>query len=111
MRRSGGRCTCCGASGRWRSTRRRGSWLDRWAAALAAVAAPLLHSVPGVGYEQHAYVWLGYGVWTQLWGSWALPFAWALTWRALADKRFLAPAAALVALTAAFHFETGYLAH
>jgi len=85
--------------------------LDRWAAAMAAVAAPLLHSVPGVGYEQHAYVWLGYGVWTQLWGSWALPFAWALTWRALADKRFLAPAAALVALTTAFHFETGYLAY
>lgn len=45
-----------------------------------------------------------------MWGSWALPFAWALTWRAVADKRFLAPAAALVALTAAFHFETGYLA-
>jgi hypothetical protein len=84
--------------------------LDRLDAALAAVVAPLLHSAPGIGYEQHAYVWAGYGVWTQLWGSWALPFAWALTWRAMADKRFIAPAAGLVALTAAFHYETGYLA-
>ncbi len=60
--------------------------------------------------EQHAYVWTGYGVWSQLWAAWALPFAWALSWRAMTDKRFLAPAAALVALTAALHFETGYLA-
>jgi Bacterial membrane protein YfhO len=80
------------------------------AAVCAAVVAPLLHSVHGVGYEQYAYVWSGFGVWTQLWGSWALPFAWALTWRAVADRRFIAPAAGLVALTAAFHFETGYLA-
>jgi hypothetical protein len=80
------------------------------AAALAAAVAPLLASVPGVGYEQHAYVWNGYGIWSQLWASWALPFAWALSWRAMTDKRFLAAAAALVALTAAFHFETGYLA-
>ena len=80
------------------------------AAALAAAVAPLLASAPGVGYEQHAYAWNGYGIWSQLWASWALPFAWALSWRAMTDKRFLAPAAALVALTAAFHFETGYLA-
>ncbi len=84
--------------------------LDRLAAALAAVVAPLLHSVPGIGYEQHAYLWAGFGVWTQLWGSWALPFVWALTWRAMADRRFIAPAAGLAAVTAAFHYETGYLA-
>lgn len=84
--------------------------LARPAAAAAAVVAPLLHSVPGIGYEQHAYVWAGFGVWTQLWGSWALPFAWALSWRAMTDTRFLAPAGGLVAMTAAFHFETGYLA-
>jgi hypothetical protein len=84
--------------------------LSRPAAAAAAVVATLLHSATGIGYEQHAYIWTGFGVWTQLWGSWALPFAWALTWRALGDRRFIAPAAALVALTAAFHFETGYLA-
>ncbi len=55
-------------------------------------------------------MWAGFGVWTQLWASWTLPFAWALTWRAMTDKRFIAPAAALIALTAAFHYETGYLA-
>jgi hypothetical protein len=80
------------------------------AAAVAAVVAPLLHSAPGIGYEQSAYLWAGFGVWTQLWGSWALPFAWALSWRAMTDKRFLAPAAGSVALTAALHYETGYLA-
>ncbi len=84
--------------------------LSRGAAASAAVVAPLLHSLPGIGYEQTAYVWAGFGVWTQLWASWALPFAWALTWRAMTDKRFIAPAAALIAVTAAFHYETGYLA-
>ena len=84
--------------------------LSRGAAAGAAVVAPLLHSVLGIGYEQRAYIWSGFGVWTQLWASWALPFAWALTWRALADQRFIAPAAGLVALTAALHYETGYLA-
>ena len=84
--------------------------LDRPAAGLAGVTAPLLHSVEGIGYEQHAYAWAGFGVWTQLWGSWALPFAWALCWRAMTDRRFLAPAAGLVAVTTAFHFETGYLA-
>ena len=84
--------------------------LDRGAAAGAAVVAPLLDSVQGIGYEQHAYIWTGFGVWTQLWASWALPFAWALTWRAMTDRRFIAPAAALIAMTAAFHYETGYLA-
>ncbi len=84
--------------------------LSRPAAAAAAVISPLLHSIQGIGYEQHAYFWSGFGVWTQLWASWALPFAWALTWRAMTDKRFIAPAAGLVALTAAFHYETGYLA-
>jgi hypothetical protein len=84
--------------------------LRPWAAALVAAIAPFLHSAPGIGYEQHAYLRIGYGVWTQLWGCWALPFAWVLSWRAAADNRFLAPAAGAVALTAAFHYETGYLA-
>ena len=41
----------------------------------------------GVGYEQHAYVWAGYGVWTQLWASWTLPLAWGYSWRAIRDGR------------------------
>jgi hypothetical protein len=84
--------------------------LGRYEAAVAAMVSPLLASVPGVGYEQKGYIWIGYGVWTQLFASWMLPFAWAFAWRALEDKRFLAPATICVALTAAFHFETGYLA-
>jgi len=35
--------------------------LARPAAAAAGVVAPLLHSVPGIGYEQHAYLWAGFG--------------------------------------------------
>lgn len=84
--------------------------LRRWAAAAAAALSPLLASYPGIGYEQKAYVWIGYGVWAQLWASWALPFAWAFGWRATADRRFAAPAAVAIALTAALHYETGYLA-
>ena len=80
------------------------------ASAAAAVFAPFLMSVPGVGYEQPAYVWIGYGLWAQLWASWTLPFAWATTWRSLNDRRFVAPAALCIAATITFHFETGYLA-
>jgi hypothetical protein len=49
--------------------------------------APLLMSATGVGYEQHAYVWTGFGAWTQLWASWTLPLAWGWTWRAIRDGR------------------------
>ncbi len=84
--------------------------ITRGAAAVAAVLSPLLASVPAVGYERGAYLWVGFGLWAQLWGSWALPFAWAVSWRAMGDARFVWPAAALVATATALHFETGYLA-
>ena len=84
--------------------------LERWPAAVAASAAPFLMSTTGVGYEPKAYVWIGFGVWTQLWASWTLPLAWAFTWRAMTRRRDGLPAAVLVALTASLHFETGYLA-
>ena len=38
--------------------------------------APFLVSATGIGYEQHAYVWTGYGLWAQLWASFTLPLAW-----------------------------------
>ena len=79
-------------------------------AAVAAVVSPFLSSSPGIGYEQKAYLWVGYGVWAQLWASWSLPFAWATTWRALDDRRWTVPAVLCIAATAALHFETGYLA-
>jgi hypothetical protein len=84
--------------------------LRPFAAAAAAALSPLLASVPGVAYEPKAYLWIGYGVWAQLWASWALPFAWAFTWRAMGERRFVLPAAVAVAATAALHFESGYLA-
>jgi hypothetical protein len=82
----------------------------RPAAAAAAAMAPFLVSATGVGFEQHAYLWTGYGVWTQLWASWTLPLAWGWSWRAIRDGRGYFRAVLLTALTVALHFETGYLA-
>jgi hypothetical protein len=82
----------------------------RPAAAASAAMAPFLMSATGVGYEQHAYVWTGFGVWTQLWAQWTLPLAWGYSWRAVRDGRGYLRAVLLVALTVALHFETGYLA-
>ncbi len=82
----------------------------RPAAAAAGAMAPFVVSMTGVGYEQHAYVWTGFGVWTQLWASWSLPLAWGYSWRAIRDGRGYLRAVVLTALTVALHFETGYLA-
>jgi hypothetical protein len=82
----------------------------RPAAAASAAMAPFLVSITGVGYEQQAYVWTGFGVWTQLWASWTLPLAWGWSWRAIRDGRGYLRAILLTALTVALHFETGYLA-
>jgi hypothetical protein len=82
----------------------------RPAAAASAAMAPFLMSATGVGYEQVAYVWTGYGVWTQLWASWTLPLAWGWSWRAIRDGRGYLRAILLTAVTVALHFETGYLA-
>jgi hypothetical protein len=84
--------------------------LGRWAAVAAAAVTPLVASVPAAGYEPGAYLWVGYGLWAQLCGSWALPFAWATTWRATTDRRFVLPAGVCVAATVTLHYETGYLA-
>ncbi len=82
----------------------------RPAAAASAAMAPFLVSATGVGYEQHAYLWTGFGVWTQLWATWTLPLAWGFSWRAIRDGRGYLTAVLLTALTVALHFETGYLA-
>jgi hypothetical protein len=82
----------------------------RPAAAASAAMAPFLVSATGVGYEQHAYVWTGFGVWTQLWASWTLPLAWGSSWRAIRHGRGYVAAVLFTALTVALHFETGYLA-
>jgi hypothetical protein len=82
----------------------------RPAAAASAAMAPFLVSATGVGYEQPAYLWTGFGVWTQLWAMWTLPLAWGYSWRAIRDGRGYLRAVLLTALTVALHFETGYLA-
>jgi hypothetical protein len=82
----------------------------RPAAAASAAMAPFLVSATGVGYEQPAYVWTGFGVWTQLWASWTLPLAWGFSWHAIRSGRGYLRAVLLIALTVALHFETGYLA-
>ena len=84
--------------------------LGRWPAACAALVSPLLNSEPGLGYEWGSYVWRGSGTWAQLWGMWALPFAWGLSWQAVAKGRRLWLAALVVGLTVLFHLLTGYLA-
>jgi hypothetical protein len=84
--------------------------LSRWTAAAGAAVSPFLASAAGIGYETRAYVWVGYGVWTQLWASWTLPLAWGFTYRALSSLRAALPAVLFIMLTVALHFETGYLA-
>jgi hypothetical protein len=84
--------------------------LSRWTAASAAAVAPFLASAAGIGYETKAYVWVGYGVWTQLWASWTLPLAWGFTFRALSSLRAAFFAVLFIMLTVALHYETGYLA-
>ena len=83
---------------------------ERPAAGMAAAMSPFLVSATGIGYEPHAYVWAGFGVWTQLWASMTLPLAWGFSWRAIRHGRDLLLAVVFVALTIALHFETGYLA-
>ena len=71
---------------------------------------PLIVSEATLGYEWGSYAWRGYGTWTQLWGMWLLPFAWGLSWRAIAKGRSYWLAALVLALTVACHLLTGYLA-
>jgi hypothetical protein len=84
--------------------------LGRWRSAAAALVSPLIASAPTLGYEWGSYVWRGYGTWSQVWGMWALPIAWGLSYRAVVRGRSYAWAALALALTVAVHLLTGYLA-
>ena len=84
--------------------------LDRWAAAVAALVSPLIVSAPALGFEWSSYVWRGSGTWAQLWGMWALPFAWGLSWRAVSRGRPIALAALVLGITVCLHLLLGYLA-
>jgi hypothetical protein len=82
--------------------------LGRTAAAAAAVVAPFVMSYPGYGFERGSFLWRGYGMWTLLWGMWFFPLALALAWRAIDQRRSLALAAGVTALTITSHALTGY---
>ncbi len=84
--------------------------LQPWVAAVAALVSPLLTSNMGIGYEQQTYIWIGFGLTTQLWGMWFLPLSWGVTYRAMESHKKLLPAAILITITTGFHFMTGYLA-
>jgi hypothetical protein len=64
----------------------------------------------GYGCEFESYLWRGNGVWTQLIGMWLLPFALALTYRAVHDRRYRIAAPVVLAATVCCHFITGYFA-
>lgn len=84
------------------------SW-GRWESALAAALAPLLFSVTGRGFGHQSYVWIGSGLWSQLWAMWTLPLAWAFSWRYITQRKSLAAAVVTLSLTIAFHFLSAYL--
>ncbi len=82
----------------------------RWVAGVAAAMAPLLFSVTGRGFGSQSYVWLGLGLWSQLWAMWTLPLAWGFSWRYISQRRYLLGAVLTLALTIVFHFLIAYLA-
>ncbi|HVB06340.1 MAG TPA: DUF6541 family protein [Acidimicrobiales bacterium] len=83
--------------------------LTRWQAGGAAVVSSFVASATGVGYEQPSYLFVGFGVWSQLIGMWGLPLAWGFTARAIRHGRGYALSAFFIAFTIASHFITGYL--
>jgi hypothetical protein len=83
---------------------------SRWTAVAVACASPLVMSAAGLGYDYGSYLWIGYGVWTQLWAMWTLPLAIGFSWQAISQRRHILAAVVFNALTIAFHYETGYLA-
>jgi Bacterial membrane protein YfhO len=83
--------------------------LSDWQSACAAAISPLVTSVTAVGFEQQSYLWVGFGVWSQMFGMWMLPLSWASTTRAIRTGRGYFSAVLFTSLTLASHFLTGYL--
>ena len=81
-----------------------------WESAGAAALAPLIFTVTGRGFGHQSYVWIGSGLWSQLWAMWTLPLAWAFSWRFVAQRKSFFAAVATLSLTIAFHFLSAYLA-
>lgn len=84
--------------------------LDRVAALTAAFASPFLASAASYGYELSSYTWVGYGLWSQLWGMWVFPLALAWSARAVADGKRMVRAVVAMTLLVAFHLPTAWFA-
>jgi hypothetical protein len=82
---------------------------DDIVAVSAGILAPLVTSYPSFGFEYSSYTFLGYGLWPNLIGMALIPFAFALSWRAVDRGRGYALAALVIAVTTACHFLTGCL--
>ena len=80
----------------------------RWTAAAVACASPLIIDAAGVGYGYGSYLWIGWGVWTQLWAMWTLPLAVGFSWQAITHKRHLVAAVVFTGLTISLHYMTAY---
>ncbi|MCB0972453.1 MAG: hypothetical protein KDA97_13185 [Acidimicrobiales bacterium] len=83
--------------------------LGRRAALGAAVAAPLLRSATGYGFEPFSSMWLGNGLWTQAWGAVVAPLAlgWGARW--VRDGEAPGRAVAAVAACLVAHLPTGWM--
>ena len=106
--RSAGRSTSCCARGRSPSTAAVGcSTWSHGPRAWRPSSRRSIVSAPALGFEWSSYVWRGSGTWAQLWGMWALPFAWGLSWRAVSKGRTIALAALVLGLTICLHLLIG----
>jgi hypothetical protein len=83
---------------------------DDMVAVAAGILAPLVTSYPSFGFEYSSYTFVGYGLWPNLIGMALIPFAFALSWRAVDRGRGYALAALVIAVTTASHYMTGLLA-
>ncbi len=80
------------------------------AGALSALVAPLLATKGLFGFDDESYVWLGYGMYTQLWGMVLLPPALAQGYRTLRDGGGYFWSVLLVAAVVLSHLVLGYIA-
>jgi len=78
-------------------------------ACCGAMVAPLLSTPNLYGLGLESYLWLGKGLYTQLFASVLAPLAFAETYRAVHTGRRLALAAALTAATFLSHLVYGYM--
>jgi hypothetical protein len=82
----------------------------RLPSALTSLAAPLIATDGLFGFDFNSYVWIGYGLYTQLWGMLLLPPALAQGYAVLRDGRGYFWAVLLLAATSLSHLAFGYVA-